>query len=316
MLHDLRVGKSPSLQCSILLYQGLKPKPHGRAMKPAPFEYHRAESVNHAIDLLSQYGSDCRLLAGGQSLIPMMNLRLARPEVLIDIGRLPLQQIDASPGSITLGALVRHRELLKNGPVSTTAPIVPAAARHIAHPTIRNLGTTGGSVAYADPTAELSAVLVLLDGNVTVRSHSGGRTIEADAFFRGAFETSLDPTEMILSLHLRPPALPHGSCFLEVSERQGDYAIAAAGVVVVMDDGIAQEARIVLSGAEARPIRAREAEAFLVGKTIDRNTAQAAAVLAVSGQESYDDIRATAGYRMALLRALTERAIMQATAEL
>lgn len=286
----------------------------GYTMKPAPFEYFRAENVDHAIDLLSHYGSDARLLAGGQSLIPMMNLRLARPEVVIDIGRLSLQQIEVNPGSITLGALVRHRELLMSRELAEATPIIPAAVRHVAHPTIRNFGTTGGSVAYADPTAELSGVLVLLDGEVTARSRAGDRIIPAEAFFRGAFETTLDPTEMIVAIRLRPPLVRHGSCFLEISERHGDYAIAAVGVVVVIDNGIVREIRIVLSGAESRPVRAREAEGLLVGHPIDAKRVYGAAAMAVAGRDAYDDIRGTAKYRKALLETLTARAVMKAGA--
>lgn len=283
-------------------------------MRPAPFDYFRAEGLDHALDLLSRHGSDARLLAGGQSLIPMMNLRLARPEVVIDIGRLPMRQIEVGSASITLGALVRHRDILLNRELAQAAPVIPAAVRHVAHPTIRNFGTAGGSIAYADPSAELSAILVLLDGEVRARSRARERVIPAEAFIRGAFETCLDPTEIIVAIHLKPPDRSHCGCFLEVSERHGDYAIAAVGVVAVIDNDLTREIRIVLSGAESRPVRASVAEQFLVGRPISEETACEAAALAVTDRVAYDDIRGTAEYRKSLLETLTARAIMKAAA--
>jgi carbon-monoxide dehydrogenase medium subunit len=281
-------------------------------MKPAPFEYVRAESPEQAVALLATHGGDARLLAGGQSLIPMMNLRLARPAILVDIGRLPLTKIAAGPGSIAIGALARHCDLLASSAIASITPIIPAAMHHVAHPTIRNYGTAGGSVAYADPTAEIPSLLVLLDGEIITRSPKGTRTIAAGDFFRSAFDTALAEDEMIVELRLRPPASRHGSCFLEISERHGDYAIAAVGVTVLVDDGFVKEARIVLSGAESRPVRAREAEGGLVGHRIDAVTARAAASAAIADRSPYSDIRATSAYRKSLLETLTARALEQA----
>lgn len=287
----------------------------GPGMKPAAFDYMRAESADHALELLGRHAGDARLLAGGQSLVPMMNLRLARPAILIDIGRLPLAEITVVQGAIEFGALVRHRAALASREVAAVAPVIPIAIRHIAHPTIRNAGTAGGSIAYADPTAELAALLLLLDGEVVAQSAKASRTIPADEFFRGAFETSLRDDEMITTLRLRPPTVRHGSAFLEIAERHGDYAIAAVGVTIVADGGRVKEARIVLSGAEARPVRAREAEKLLQGQQLEGDTARAGATAAVTGRSAYGDIRATAEYRLALLESLTRRAIEQAAKE-
>lgn len=287
----------------------------GATMKPAPFDYVRASSPEHAVALLGEHRGDARLIAGGQSLVPMMNLRLARPAVLVDIARLPLADLAAAPGSIEIGATTRHCAVIASEPVAAVAPIVRRAMQHVAHPTIRNLGTAGGSVAYADPTAELPALMVLLDGEIITLSSRGRRTIPASQFFRSAFDTMLAEDEMIVGLHLKPPAGRHGGAFLEVAERQGDYAIAAAGVTLVVDGGVVSEARIVLSGVDSRPIRADAAEEAIIGKRVDPDIARMAAYTAVAGRSSYEDIRGSAEYRRALLETLTERAIGQAWKE-
>ncbi|MGE0238820.1 MAG: xanthine dehydrogenase family protein subunit M [Parvibaculaceae bacterium] len=284
-------------------------------MKPAAFDYARAESADHAVEELRRHAGDARLLAGGQSLVPMMNLRLARPSVLIDIGGLPLAAIAAAPGAIEIGALARHRAVLADAAVAAAAPIIPAAVRHVGHPTVRNLGTAGGSIAYADPTAEMAALLVLLDGEVRTQSADGSRTIAAEDFFRGAFTTALGDDEMIVALRFRPPAAPHGSAFVEIAERHGDYAIAAVGVTIVAEGDTITQARIVLSGAEGRPVRARAAESMLQGERPEGEAVRAAAASAVAGRSSYGDIRASAEYRRSLLEALTLRAIRQAGKE-
>ncbi len=278
-------------------------------MKPAAFEYVRAETADHAVELLARYGDDARLLAGGQTLVPMMNLRLVRAELLIDIGRLPLAEVDASAGSIVLGALARHRNVLEHPQIAASAPVISDAMRHLAHPTIRNHGTAGGSIAYADSTAELCAMLVLLDGEVTARSVGLIRTIAVADFFLGAFTTALRQDEMIVSLRFKPPARKHGWCFLEMSERLGDYAIAAVGAVLAVEAGIVTYARIVLSGAEATPVRAGVAEGMLLGQRLTDELAREAAASAVAGHDAYSDIRASADYRRRLLERLTFKAV-------
>jgi CO/xanthine dehydrogenase FAD-binding subunit len=283
-------------------------------MKPAPFTYIRAQSAQHAVELLKQHGDGARLLAGGQTLTPMMNLRLSRPEYLIDIGHLPLDAIETAPGSVKIGALVRHRALLGSREVAAVAPIVPQAVRHIAHPTIRNFGTAGGSAAYADPTAEICAIIMLLDGEVVTLAARGGRSIAASDYFVSAFETGLAEGEMITAIHLRPPAGPHGSCFLEVAERKGDYAIAAVGVTMSVKGGIVEEARIVMSGAKSVPVRARAAEARLKGAASTDPLLDEIGAVAVEGADCYADIRASAEYRRSLLTSLVSRAVAQADA--
>jgi aerobic carbon-monoxide dehydrogenase medium subunit len=280
-------------------------------MKPAPFEYVRAETAEHAVELLKQYGDEAKLLAGGQSLIPMMNLRLARPSILIGIGKLPLSFIHADKHSILVGALTTHRTLLASE-VASLCPIIPQAARHIAHPVIRNAGTAGGSVAHADPAAELSALLVLLDGIIQVRSSAGERKIGTEAFFKSAFTTALTPEEMIAAIEFRPPSGSYEASFLEVSERHGDFAIAAVGCVIAVENGAVSAARIVLSGAEAIPVRAAKAETLLLGRAPGTELASEAAAEAIRDFRPYSDIRASSDYRKALLEELTRRALARA----
>jgi CO/xanthine dehydrogenase FAD-binding subunit len=280
-------------------------------MKPPPFDYHRADTVEHACRLLADAGEDARLLAGGQSLIPMMNLRLARPSALVDIGRLPLSNIDVGPGRVTIGALARHRQVLEHEALRAAAPLFAETYEFIAHPTVRNVGTAGGSVAHADPTAEIPALLVLLDGEIEAVSARGARKIAAGDFFKSAFTTALKPDEMITSLSFHMPPR-WGGCFLELAERHGDFALAAAGVVLARDGDKIAEARIVLTGAESVPVRATEVEASLRGQTFTEAQCAAAGAAAARDRRSYDDIRASAEYRRSLLSELTSRALLTA----
>ncbi len=284
-------------------------------MKPAPFKYLRAETPQHAVELLHTHGEESRLLAGGQTLIPMMNLRLSRPEIIIDIGRLPLNAISAKPGSIAIGALTRHCEVIGHAGAASAAAILRQAMKNIAHPVIRNQGTAGGSIAYADPAAEICALAMLLDGEIEVLSVKGTRIIAAKSYFLGAFTTSLAADEMITAIRLNPPSVPHGACFLEVSERKGDFAIAAAGATIVLKEGAIADARIVMSGAAPVPVRASQTERLLTGKTPDRKLIEEMGASAVEGLDCYSDIRASAQYRKTLLKCLVSRALSAACAQ-
>jgi carbon-monoxide dehydrogenase medium subunit len=281
-------------------------------MKPASFDYFRADTVEHACRLLAEAGEDARLLAGGQSLIPMMNLRLARPTALVDIGRLPLSKIDIGTDRVTIGALTRHREVLQHEGLRAAAPLFAETYEFIAHPTIRNLGTAGGSVAHADPTAEIPTLLVLLDGEVEAASVRGTRTITAADFFQSAFTTALKPDEMVTALSFRVPPRRWAGCFLELAERDGDFALAAAGVVVAREGDKIADVRIVLTGAESVPVRATQVEAMLRGQALTDAAAADAGIAAARDRRSYDDIRASAEYRRTLLSELTTRALLTA----
>jgi carbon-monoxide dehydrogenase medium subunit len=283
-------------------------------MRPVPFDYTLADGLDHALALLDEHGDDARPLAGGQSLVPMMNLRLARPEMLIDINRLALDDITVDNGTIGVGALVRHSQLLGDAAVAERAPVIAEAVREIAHPTIRNRGTIGGSVAHADPTAELPMLLLLLDGVVEARSRGGTRRIEAADFFRGAFTTALTPGEMVTGLEFRLPVGAWGGSFIELAERRGDYAIVAVAAAIAVDGGRIREARLVCAGAESVAVRGGDAEQFLAGRALDDNGAAEAGRIFAAAHDAYDDIRATAAYRRHLIAELTRRAVDTACA--
>lgn len=281
-------------------------------MKPAPFEYVRASTTQEALAALAEHGDEARPLAGGQSLVPMMNLRLARPSVLVDINGLDARDIRMEGRRISLGALVRHAEILRHGPIIGRTSVVEEVVRCVAHPTIRERGTVGGSLAHADPTAELPVLAMLLDGEIEVRSLTDTRQIPAVDFFRGAFSTSLEAGELIVAVHLQLPSRPWGACFLEAAEREGDFALAAAGVRIELSGDTIAAAAVVLSGARSAPVRASAAEALLAGERPGAELGRAAARAALEGVESYGDIRGSARYRRHLLSVLVEEAVGKA----
>lgn len=281
-------------------------------MKPCPFDYFLADSVAHACALLDEHGDAARLVAGGQSLIPMMNLRLARPAILVDIGRLPLNAIEVGDGAIAVGALTRHFSLIENPALTAAAPIFAETARNIAHPTIRRRGTSGGSIAHADPTAEIPALLTLLDGHVDAASTSGTRQIAAKDLFRGAFSTYLKPTEMITALHFHPPKGAWGARFIELAERSGDFAIGAAGAIIERTGEKVTAARLVLLGADSLPVRAEAVEKSLIGERMTEQLAAEAGKSVADSYKCYGDIRASAEYRRYLLGEFTRRVLLSA----
>lgn len=281
-------------------------------MRPGSFEYHRAQSLEQAVDLLADLGEEARPLAGGYSLVPMMNLRLARPAHLVDINDLDLDRIDRTGAVLRLGGLVRHAQLLSDPLIATHLPVFVEAAQHIAHPTIRNRGTLGGSLAHADPTAELGLLAVLHDGVVVTASRKGERRIPAGDFFKGAFTTALEPGELVVALEVPISAAGYAGAFCEVAERHGDFAIIAIGARICVNNGKIVEARIAYAGATSAPVRCPDAEAVLVGRSLDEpGEAEAGAVLA-SAHEPLADIRATSAYRKHLIAALTRRALLTA----
>ena len=286
-------------------------------MKPAPFRYVAAESLGQALTAKVAGGDEARFLAGGQSLVPAMNFRLARPAMLIDIN--PLSELDyvraAGDGGLRIGALTRHRTLERHELVVKHAPLVAEAVRQVAHPQIRNRGTLGGNLAHADPASELPAVMLALGARFRARSARGERWIEAADFFRGPLTTALGPEEMLVEIAL--PALPprSGTCFLEVARRRGDYALlGVAAVVTLGDDGTCTAAGLALCSAGATPVRATKAAAALVGgRAGEREIGDAAA--AVAGEiDPPANVHATAAFRRHLAGVLTRRALQTAAA--
>ena len=282
-------------------------------MKPPLFEYHRAGSVDEVVALLAEHADEAKVLAGGQSLVPLLSLRLARPAHLVDINRVADLATIANGNGLTLGALVRHRAIERSAVVRTANPLLAHAVRFIGHSAIRNRGTIGGSIAHADPAAELPAVLLALDGEVDARGASGTRTIPASALFEGFLTTSLESDELLTAVRL--PAWPAGTgwSFQEFSRRSGDFAIVGVAATVRLDgNGNVGEARLAFSGVDQVPVRARAAEWSLAGATPSDDVWKSAAHAAAAPLDPGSDIHGSAAYRKHLAAVLAERALREA----
>ncbi|OLC13817.1 MAG: hypothetical protein AUH29_11835 [Candidatus Rokubacteria bacterium 13_1_40CM_69_27] len=288
-------------------------------MKPAPFTYVRPKSLAEALGCLDDDG-DAKLLAGGQSLVPLLNMRLVRPTTLVDINALPgLATISPTPdGGLVIGALVRHTDLLASPLVRERTPLLAAAAAHVGHRAIRNRGTVGGSLAHADPAAELPAAAVALDATLTIVGPAARRTIPARDFFVGPLVTALEPREMLTEIEI-PGPVQRGWGFAEMARRAGDFAIAGvAGIVTPAAPGRGRSstARLVAFGAGDTPLRLPGAAALLAGQPIDRALARAAGDVAARECTPRDDVHATADYRRHLVGVLTEQVVLDCAARL
>ena len=282
-------------------------------MKPPLFEYHRAESVDEVIALLAEHADEAKVLAGGQSLVPLLSMRLARPAHLIDINRLPDLATIANGSGLTVGAMVRHRAIERSDVARTANPLLAHAIGFIGHGAIRNRGTIGGSIAHADPAAELPAVLLVLDGVVEARSARGTRTVPASALFEGFLTTSLEPDELLTAVRI--PEWPTGTgwSFQEFSRRSGDFAIVGVAATVRLDgNGKIAAARLAFSGVDQVPVRATAAESLLAGATPSEVLWKSAAHAAAAPLEPSSDIHGSAAYRKQLAMVLAERALTEA----
>lgn len=239
-------------------------------MKPAAFAYAKARSLDHAIALLGEHTGEAKLLAGGQSLIATLNMRLSSPSLLVDInGVAGLDGISAKNGMAEIGALTRHAALERSDVIAKHAPLIYLAMPHIAHPAIRNRGTIGGSLAYADPAAELPACLVALDGEIDIAGPAGKRTVKAADFFRGLFETALGPHDVLSTVRV-PVAAPDTRVgFAELARRHGDYALLGLAAAAKASGKNLSDVRLCYFGVGARPVRARKAEDALAHGSID-----------------------------------------------
>jgi len=282
-------------------------------VKPAAFEYFCPRTVDEAIDLLARHGEQAKVLAGGQSLVPLMNMRLARPAVIVDINRIAsLAYITAENGTLRIGALTRQRAAERSEVVATRCPLLRDALRLVGHAQIRNRGTIGGSIAHADPAAELTAVLTALGGEVTVRGPGGTRVIAAPDLFVTYLTTSLDPRELLLEVRF-PALLPGaGWSWMEIARRHGDFALAGVGVVLLVRSGVIAEARIALTGVGAIPVRAANAERLLAGRAPCEGIWMEAAAAVREAVDPDDDIHASAAYRKHVAGVLTQRALREA----
>lgn len=286
-------------------------------MKPAPFEYHAPETIDDAVRLLNELADeDPKILAGGQSLVPMMNLRLARPGHVIDINRIPgLDALDHSGDEIGIGTRVRHSEVEDSDALRDILPLLPHVAAQIGYRQIRYRGTVGGSVCHADPVAEWPMIMRLLDAQFDVAGPAGGRTISANEFFVHVFTTSLEPNEMLTRLRVLLPTSRWGWGFAEFARKVDDFGVVAAAAIIEAADGAIERARIALAGAGPVPLRADDAEALLSGIALDDDKAlgRAADAAAQSAQPT-EDVHGSADFRTRLVTVHSGRALRQACA--
>jgi len=284
-------------------------------LKPAPFDYVAPRTVAEAVDHLGRHGGDARVLAGGQSLVRLMNTRLATPAVVVDINRVEgLDAIAVENGSVRIGALARQRAAELSDVVRTAAPLFAEAGSHVAHPSVRRRGTVVGSIAFADPSAELPAALLALDGEAIVSGPDGERTVTAADLFTGAFATSLAPGELITAVRVPRETAPRsGSAWVEVSRRHGDLPVCGAGAVVTLDEGGAiASARVALCGVGATPVRATAVEEALAGVDPTEDAIARAADHAARDLDPPSDPHGSADFRRHLAVVMTRRSVQRA----
>lgn len=282
-------------------------------MLPSRFDYHRASSVDEALSLLDDYGDDAKVLAGGQSLIPLMKLRFAAPAHVIDINPISgLDSIEEREGSLAIGALVRHNQLANSETIAKGYPTLAAAAPQIADPIVRNLGTIGGSLAHADPAGDLGSVMLSMGANVVLRSSSGERIVPIGDFLVDTFTTSISPNELVTEIRVPTPPARSGGTYLKLERKVGDFATAAVAVHVSLDNGTVARAGIALTGVGPRNTRAAEAEQALAGAEPTDKAIRTAAELAAKAAEPWNDHRGNTEYKRNVVRVFTERGLRTA----
>ena len=283
---------------------------------PAPFEYARATSVDEAIGLLDRLGPEARLVAGGHSLLPMMKLRLATPEHLIDINPLAeeLGYIREEAGEVRIGAMTRHRELLESELLAERLPIIREAEYGIADPPVRNRGTIGGALCQADPSEDLSAVCAALNATMVIRGSGGERSLDMTAFHRGPYETAVGDGEMLVEVRI-PLREHHGGAYRKVKRRAGDWAVAASAAAIWMNGAGIEDAGIALSAVNPKGVRSTRAEEALRGQPPSDEVLAAAARLAAEDTDPAEDQRGPAEYKRHLAQELTLRSLRAAVAQ-
>lgn len=284
-------------------------------MKLPPFDYACPATINEAVALLANHGGEAKLLAGGQSLMPMMAFRIAQPSLLVDLRKLPgLKEIKIGADGVRLGALVRWRDILDDRRLAAAHPLLQEAVSHVAHYQIRNRGTVGGSLAHADPASEMPGIAQTCDAEIAVIGKAGARTIKAANFFKGALTTALEPDEIITEVHLPawPAARRYG--FQEFARRRGDFAMAGVALYYDTDGGKAANGHVGVFGVGDCQRRLPKAEGALNGQMVDEALAVRVGEAAAAEVEPQDDIHASSAYRRALTGTLTERALKAAAA--
>lgn len=287
-------------------------------MKPPPFEYQIPRTLDEALDLLAQHGSEAKILAGGQSLIPSMNFRMLQPAILIDVNRIPgLGEIQlADGGGLSIGALTRQATVEREALVGQHAPLLSEVVPHIAHPQIRNRGTIGGSLAHADPASELPVYAIAREVRLRLISTRGERWVGAQDFFQGMFVTALEPDELLVEIETPALRANSGWSFQEVARRRGDYAMmGVAACLELSEDGTCKDVKLVYLNAGDGPVRARQAEQLLNGAKPDADLfASAASVAADEEIDPFGNVHATVEFQRHLARVLTIRVLAAAYA--
>lgn len=280
-------------------------------MQPRAFEYVRPASVSEAVRLLDSRGEEAKILAGGQSLIPLLKLRLAAPALLVDIGRIPdLAGVREEGGMLRIGAMTRHREFDESPIIRTRYPILTDVAKVLGDPQVRNLGTIGGSLAHADPAADWGTALLACNALFVAAGPKGRRTLSVDGFFRDPFTTSLAPNELLTEIRI-PKRTPHtGAAYKKLKRKTGDFAtVAASAQLTLRGDGHLEAARVGIGAVGSVPYRSAEAEAYLAGKPFAGATFDEAARLASEEAQPNSDLHGSADYKRAMVRAMTRKAL-------
>jgi carbon-monoxide dehydrogenase medium subunit len=286
-------------------------------VKPAPFELHRPVSSLEAVEILGAFGDDAKVLAGGQSLVPLLALRLVTPAHLVDLDLVEgLRRVEVADGTVTIGAMVSHQAVGRDAAVERWAPLLARAVPLVGHAAIRNRGTIGGSLAHADPAAEYPAVCLALGARMELLGPNGTRQVPADEFFVSTFTTSLEADELLCAVHLPATEGASGCAVEEIAQRHGDFALAGAACSVRLDtQGRVERAGIALFGVADRPWRAAEAEAALLGTSASAVDSAALADVAVTGLEPGDSLHASGRYLRHAARVLVGRCVRRAMAE-
>jgi carbon-monoxide dehydrogenase medium subunit len=282
-------------------------------MYPASFEYHAPASLDEALSLLERYGDEGRVLAGGQSLIPLMKLRFASPRALVDINRIEgLDGVEEVDGGLAIGALVRHKDCERSELLRGRFGVLGDAAPQISDPIVRNLGTVAGSLAHADPQGDWGSALLATGAGVEARSEGGTRVIPLDQFFQGPFTTALEPGEMVTSVRVPDPGPRAAGTYLKLERKVGDYATVGVAVHVSFDNGAVGKAGIALTGVGPSNLRVSEAEAALAGAELDDDAIRSAGELAAQAADPRDDVRGSAEYKRNVVRVFVERGLRKA----
>jgi carbon-monoxide dehydrogenase medium subunit len=282
-------------------------------MYPASFEYHRASSVQDAVAMLAEYGDEGKVLAGGHSLLPVMKLRLATPKHLVDIGRIDgLSGVSESGGTVVIGALTRHAQVASAPVVAQKLHALYEAARGIGDVQVRNRGTIGGSLAHADPGADMPAVMLALGAQIVATGKSGDRAIDADDFFTDAFTTALAQSDLVTQVRIPVPGAGSGSAYEKQPDPASGYAIVGVAVMVTVAAGNVSAARVAVTGLTLKPTRLSAVEQALTGQPANAATIESAAANAAQGLDLYDDAKGTAAYKGNLAKVFTQRALARA----